>query len=87
MVYTCDEKKTINTLWSDIENMTEEEYRTFCLKEAKKEVDQMSKLQWTLSTLRTIYWLSPLGFLFSNHMSLQCYRLIHHALFAKSKIG
>lgn len=80
MVYTNDEKKKIDTLWSDIENMTEEEYKTFCLKEAERQVKRMNLFEYSWITLKTLYWLSPFGFIFSNDMSLKCYRLASTAM-------
>jgi len=70
----------MTTTWNEIENMSEEEYKSFCLKEAENQVRKMSRTEHITAALRTLYWLSPVGFIFSNDMSMKSYRLILHTL-------
>lgn len=73
--------------WTDIEGMTEEEYSIFCLEEAGQQVKLMTTIEYLSSYIQTLYWLSPLGFLFSTDMSIKCFKLLVHKLHHDNRSG
>ena len=74
----------IRKSWSEIEDLGEEAYRMYCLQEAAAEVEKMSLLRYLHATLKTLMWMSPVGFIFNNRMFFECYRFAKTALISQS---
>lgn len=44
----------------DLERMTDSNYEDFCLREAQKDVKEMSNTDYFWQSIKTLYYLSPL---------------------------